>query len=72
MTDEKFCRDCRHVVTGGPYTTGANCRSPALGLNLVTGELNMWPCDVLRAGAGPGGRTCGRGGDWFEPREVTS
>lgn len=70
MIDDKFCRDCRHHLSESTFDH--RCLSPALGLNLVTGEINTYPCDMLRMGAGPDGRTCGRAGDWFEPREATS
>lgn len=66
---DKFCKNCKHVVSAGASTShGWACRHPNNGgrVDPVTGEMVVMfsTCDGMRAG--PQG--CGTAGNWFEPR----
>lgn len=65
---EKFCRDCVHLRQSGVMR---NCVSPKLGKNLVTGEDERWPADILRKQhtirlPHDEAECCGPDGKWFE------
>lgn len=54
----KFCKDCKHL------RGGSMCRSPELGVNLVTGAVKELTAEGLRAME----TKCGRGARWFEEK----
>jgi hypothetical protein len=59
---DKFCKNCKHYEEGYYYDW---CRSPRLGMNLVTGDSLKIKCIDCRYAT----RMCGKDGKFFEKKE---
>lgn len=67
MSEQKFCKDCKHRVLEGRVLEGfrERCYRPQLGRDLVTGSPKSVSCDFERGTSVIG---CTKDGQYFEPK----
>ena len=64
----KLCKDCKHFQY--KWIEGQLCRSPKIGVNLITGKTDKRYATTMRKDYKDNSESCGTEGNWWEPKPI--